>query len=212
MCPPKPWWSSAAARRRPISDFQSWVAGVDEAGRGCLAGPVVAAAVVLAEGAPSHFHDSKTIKPAKRLALVERLYAGEACAIGIGWASETEIDAINILQASLLAMRRALADLSERAGRTPDAAVIDGLHVPGALAYEQAIVDGDALDPRIGAASLVAKVFRDQWLTQLDTLYPGYGLAKHFGYGTAQHMAALDQHGVCPIHRRSFAPVRNRLP
>lgn len=193
------------------SDPAAWVVGVDEAGRGCLAGPVVAAAVVLAPHAHARYPDSKTIKHNRRLALVQQLYAGEALAIGIGWASVAEIDSLNILQASLLAMRRAVYDLAECAGRSPDSAVIDGLHVPGALPQEQALVDGDALDPRIGAASLVAKVFRDQWLTQLDAEYPQYGFATHFGYGTAGHLAALDRHGVSPWHRRSFAPVRNRL-
>ena len=194
-----------------VSDPAAWVAGVDEAGRGCLAGPVVAAAVVLAHHAQTSYPDSKTIKHVRRLALVERLYAGEALAVGIGWASVAEIDSLNILQASLLAMRRALVDLAERAGRSPDSAVIDGLHTPGALAHERALVDGDALDARIGAASLVAKVFRDQWLTQLDADYPQYGFGAHFGYGTAAHLAALDRHGVSPWHRRTFAPVRNRL-
>lgn len=195
------------------SDFQdTWIAGIDEAGRGCLAGPVVAAAVVLAPGARKHHYpDSKTIKPARRLALVQQLYEGEALAIGIGWADAAEIDQLNILQASLLAMRRAILDLSDRAGRPPDSAVIDGLHVPGAVPREQALVDGDALDARIGAASLVAKVFRDQWLSQLDAVYPLYGLAAHFGYGTARHLAALDTFGVTDLHRRSFAPVRQRL-
>lgn len=178
------------------------IAGVDEAGRGALAGPVVAAAVVLATASRTRYPDSKKVTPTRRLALVGRLYAGEAVAIGIGWAMPAEIDKINILEATMVAMQRALRQVSA------DAALIDGTRCPGGLLVEQAVPKADDLFDCVGAASLVAKVFRDRWMTQLHEQYPQYGFAGHKGYGAATHMAAIDRFGGCLWHRFSFAPLK----
>lgn len=180
-----------------------FVAGVDEVGRGPLAGPVVAAAVVL----PSRLildglTDSKALRENRRQALDKEI---RACAISwaLGQASVEEIDALNILQASLLAMRRAVAGL----GIAPSAAWVDGNQHPRVPMMARTVVGGDGLVPAISAASIVAKVARDAMMVALDDRYPGYGLAQHKGYGTAAHRTALDRLGVSPVHRRSFAPV-----
>ena len=179
------------------------VAGVDEAGRGCLAGPVVAAAVVLSpDGVIDGIDDSKKLSRTQREALYEKIVA-KALAVGIGQVEAEEIDRLNILQASLKAMRLALENLPT----SPDRVLIDG-HLPARSPYpEQAIIDGDARSLSIAAASIVAKVHRDRLMCECDARYPEYGFAAHKGYGSAAHLAALDAHGPCPLHRRSFGPV-----
>lgn len=179
------------------------VAGVDEAGRGCLAGPVVAAAVILPPDCDiDGLDDSKKLSRTRREDLCGQI-EGQALAIGVGQVEADEIDRLNILQASLKAMRLALEDL----GVAPDRVLIDG-HVPAKSPYpEQAIVDGDARSLSIAAASIVAKVRRDHLMCAYADRYPEYGFASHKGYGSAEHLAALSAHGPCPLHRRSFGPV-----
>ena len=189
------------------------VAGVDEAGRGPLAGPVVAAAVILDPGRPiAGLADSKTLAPRRREALAVEVRAG-SLAWGLGWADAAEVDALNVLQATFLAMRRALVALS-----TPPAHVIvDGDRCPGlgGLALEctlEAVVQGDATVPSVSAASILAKCARDAFMRELESRYPGYGFAGHKGYPTAEHVAALRRLGPSPVHRRSFGPVQSCLP
>ena len=185
------------------------VAGMDEAGRGPLAGPVVAAAVILRRGRPlAGIADSKVLSPEVRaeLSIVIRR---EAVCFGIGWADRAEIDALNILQATFLAMRRALLAMT----LTPDHVLVDGDRLPrlegmGKVLTGRAIVRGDATIPAISAASILAKTARDSYMSQMDALYPGYSFATHKGYCTAEHQRLLDLHGPCPLHRRSFSPVR----
>ncbi len=179
------------------------VAGVDEAGRGPLAGPVVAAAVVLPRELPfDGIDDSKKLTAARRDELFALIH-GHALAIGVGSSSEKVIDDINILRATHAAMRQAVAAL----GIEPDHLLIDGDPVPDLPAPQTAIHRGDEQSAAIAAASIVAKVTRDRLLVEYDTTYPGYGFARHKGYGTPDHMAALTRLGPCEIHRRSFAPV-----
>jgi len=179
------------------------VAGVDEAGRGPLAGPVVAAAVILDPARKVRgLRDSKLMTPEQR----EEVAAGiRAKAIAWAFAASDvgEIDALNILRATLLAMRRAVEALAVR----PAEALIDGDHCPELACRAYAIVKGDRDVPAISAASIIAKTTRDALLHDLDREYPMYGFARHKGYGTPEHLAALDRHGPCPHHRRSFAPV-----
>jgi ribonuclease HII len=184
------------------------VAGVDEAGRGPWAGPVVAAAVILDPARiPLGLADSKMLRPAARAALFELICADAL--VGIGEASVAEIDTLNILRANDLAMRRALAALP---GPAPDHVLIDGNRIPPDWpGSATALVKGDALSVSIAAASIVAKVHRDQLMARLDSAFPVYGWARNQGYGTAAHAAALAAHGVSPHHRRSFAPVRAYL-
>jgi ribonuclease HII len=184
------------------------VAGVDEAGRGPLAGPVVAAAVVLDPSRPVEgLADSKTLNERRREALAIDIRTS-ALAWSVGWSDPAEIDRLNILQATYLAMRRAIIGL-----RIPPARVlIDGNRLPNLLfggrqIDGEAIVGGDAAVPAISAASIIAKVCRDQMMHRYDALYPEYGFARHKGYGTETHRAQLDRHGPCPQHRRSFRPV-----
>lgn len=180
------------------------VAGVDEVGRGPLAGPVVAAAVILDPARPiDGLADSKKLSEAKREMLVPLIQA-RALAWALGRAEVEEIDALNILQASLLAMRRAVLALPV----APEFALIDGNRCPDLPCPAEAIVKGDSRVAAIGAASIIAKVARDREMVELDALYPGYGLAGHKGYPSPAHLAALERLGVTPIHRRSFAPVR----
>lgn len=183
------------------------IAGVDEAGRGPLAGPVYAAAVILDPAKPiAGLDDSKKLseKTRDRLAL---LIKEHALAWAIASSSVAEIDAINILQASLLAMRRAVETLQ----LVPDEILVDGLHCPAVGMSARAIVKGDATVASIAAASILAKTARDAELLRLHAIYPQYGLDRHKGYPTASHLAALRSHGPAPIHRRSFAPVRRLI-
>ncbi|MBI1417031.1 MAG: ribonuclease HII [Limimaricola sp.] len=183
------------------------VAGVDEAGRGPLAGPVVAAAVILTPGSiPPGLNDSKTIAKARLPALFDAIMA--AAEVSVGLASVAEIDSLNILRASHLAMERALADLLP----PPDHALIDGNLLPRGLAVPAtAIVKGDALSLSIAAASIIAKVTRDRIMVDLAQQHPGYGWERNAGYPSAAHRKALQDLGVTPHHRRSFRPVHNIL-
>lgn len=184
--------------------------GVDEAGRGPWAGPVVAAAVIFKAGAVEGVADSKKLSAAKRDALFDLIC--EQSYFGVGVATVEEIDQFNILQATFLAMRRAVAALPVRAS----AIVVDGNRNPGIPDYPPdavtTLVKGDSLMAEISAASIIAKVARDRMMLQLSERYPAYGFAKHSGYGVPQHMRALEQHGPCPAHRKSFAPVAKLLP
>jgi ribonuclease HII len=183
------------------------VAGVDEVGRGPLAGPVVAAAVILDLKKPiDGLADSKSLSPARRERLAKDIRE-RAVSWALGRAEVAEIDRLNILQASLLAMRRAVESLSV----APRCVLVDGNRVPLIPYPAQAIIKGDARVAVIGAASILAKVARDGEMQRLDADYPGYGFARHKGYGTKEHLAALARLGVTPLHRRSFAPVRDRL-
>ena len=183
------------------------VAGVDEAGRGPLAGPVVAAAVILDDLKRIRgLNDSKLLTPAVRERLYDEIRAKALCC-SVAEASVEEIDRLNILQATLLAMRRAIDGLHLK----PIKVLIDGNQLPVVTMLAEAIVDGDAKVKSISAASILAKVHRDRLCLQLDALHPHYGFAAHKGYATPEHLAALREHGACPLHRRSFAPVREVL-
>jgi ribonuclease HII len=185
-----------------------WICGVDEAGRGPLVGAVVAGAVVLDPHNPiSGLKDSKRLTPARREALYAEIVL-KAKAWGVGEASPSEIDQINILQATMLAMQRAVDDLCARLGCLPDKALIDGNRCPSLPIPAEAIVKGDSKEPAISAASIVAKVTRDRQMEGLHARYPDYGFLQHMGYPTPVHLAALRQYGACPEHRRSFSPVR----
>ena len=191
-------WELERAR---MADGQTPVAGVDEAGRGPLAGPVCAAAVILPpdlviEG----LNDSKKLTDKRRRALYD-VITEQALAYGIAFASEQEIDEINILQATFLAMRRAVEQLRLR----PELALVDGNREPdfGEIPV-RTIIKGDSLSANIAAASILAKVTRDRFMEEQDAIYPQYGFALHKGYGTQAHYAALREHGPCPIHRRTF--------
>jgi len=185
-----------------------WICGVDEAGRGPLVGAVVAGAVVLDPLNPiSGLKDSKRLTPARREALYAEIIL-KAKAWGVGEASPLEIDQINILQATMLAMQRAVDDLCTRLGRWPDKALIDGNRCPSLPIPAEAIVKGDSKEPAISAASIVAKVTRDHQMEDLHARYPEYGFLQHMGYPTPFHLDALRQLGACPEHRRSFSPVR----
>ena len=184
-------------------DVSGLVAGVDEAGRGPLAGPVVAAAVILDERNPiKGLADSKKLTAKRREKLFDEIRAKALCC-SIAEASVEEIDRLNILQATLLAMRRAVEGLRLK----PKLVLVDGNRIPVLEMLAEAIVKGDSLVPAISAASILAKVHRDRWCAELDLEYPKYGFAGHKGYGTLAHMAALREHGACPQHRMSFRPV-----
>ncbi len=183
------------------------VAGVDEVGRGPLAGPVVAAAVILDPSRPiDGLADSKALTEKRREALFD-IIREHAAAWCIAEASVEEIDQLNILQASLLAMRRAVTGLEIR----PTRALVDGNRDPGLDCETRLVIGGDAIEPAIGAASILAKVARDRAMIKLDQAHPGYGLAGHKGYPTPAHLAALERLGASPLHRRSFAPVKRVL-
>lgn len=185
----------------------TWIAGVDEAGRGPLAGPVYAAAVILnPRKAIVGLADSKKLTAGKREQLFD-VIRRDAHAWAIASASVEEIDRINILQASLLAMKRAVEALATQ----PHQILVDGLHCPKVTMAARAIVKGDSKEPAISAASILAKVARDREMHKLHEQYPHYGFIQHKGYGTAVHLAALRSHGVSPVHRRSYAPVKNCL-
>lgn len=184
------------------------IAGVDEAGRGPLAGPVVAAAVILdPRRRISGLKDSKQLTPARRESLAEQIRARALC-WALGWSECHEIDALNILEATHLAMRRALLGLAV----SPRRILVDGNRLPCLADLApgcptRAIIKGDCTEPAISAASILAKTHRDALMRRLDVVYPGYGMAVHKGYGTADHLAALVRLTACAIHRRSFAPV-----
>jgi ribonuclease HII len=183
------------------------LAGVDEVGRGPLAGPVVAAAVILDPERPIEgLKDSKQLSQKRRETLAVQIRE-RALAWSLGRAEVEEIDRINILQASLLAMQRAVAGL----GLLPELVLVDGNHCPSVDCRVRAVVKGDTLVAAISAASILAKVSRDQEMVTLDGLYPGYGLAGHKGYPSKRHLDALQGLGVSPVHRRSYAPVRRLL-
>ena len=187
---------------------QVLVAGVDEAGRGPLAGPVIAAAVILDPAQPiAGLDDSKKLSAARRERLDGEIRE-KALAWALGRAEVEEIDRINILQASLLAMRRAVLALDP----APEHALIDGNRCPELPCPAEPVIGGDAKVAAIGAASILAKVARDREMIELDARFPGYGLAQHKGYPSKAHLQALERLGPTPIHRRSFAPVRRHLP
>ena len=206
-----------AARRRVLLRHERalWtqglmhVAGVDEVGVGPLAGPLVAAAVILPhECEVRGIDDSKKLTAARREALRAEI---EACAVavGIGVVEVRDVERLNTYWASIEAMRRAVAALAV----PPQQVLVDARHIPGLAMPQLALVKGDARSYSIAAASIVAKVVRDAMMTQLDGRYPAYGFARHMGYGTVEHLAALERHGPCPAHRRSFLPVAQaRLP
>lgn len=188
-------------------DVPGLIAGVDEAGRGPLAGPVVAAAVILDDLKPiKGLADSKKLTALRREKLYDEIRAKALCC-SIAIASVEEIDNLNILQATMLAMKRAVEGLRLKPHKT----LVDGNRLPKLDMLAEAIVKGDALVPAISAASILAKVWRDQWCTEFDLQYPQYGFAGHKGYGTARHLEALKLHGACPQHRKSFAPVAGVL-
>jgi len=188
-------------------DQQQFICGVDEAGRGPLAGAVFAAAVILDAGRPiAGLADSKALSAKKRERLAAEIQE-HALAWAVATASVEEIDRINILQASLLAMRRAVEGLAVR----PAEVLVDGLHCPLVAMPARAIVKGDSSVAEISAASILAKTARDSDMLLLHQLHPQYGFDKHKGYPTAEHLAALGLHGVSPVHRTSFAPVRKLL-
>ncbi len=181
-------------------DSEGLIAGVDEAGRGPLAGPVVAAAVILHPGAEIlGINDSKKLSEKKRETLYPEIL-DKAMAVGIGIVSAARIDEINILQATYEAMRKAVEGLCF----SPDLLLVDAVTIPGLAVKQVPIIKGDAKSLSIGAASIVAKVTRDRLMRELDAIYPQYGFEGHKGYGTAAHIAALKEFGPCPVHRRSF--------
>ncbi|MBD3175873.1 MAG: ribonuclease HII [Armatimonadia bacterium] len=185
----------------------SRVAGVDEAGRGPAAGPVVAAAVVLTAEAIDGLTDSKLLSPGRRAVLAQEI-RDRSAAWAIGEASVAEIEELNVLRAALLAMRRAIEALDP----PPTRCLIDGtVAVRGLAIAQETVVGGDRLHPEISAASILAKTHRDAIMRELDVDHPGYGFAKHKGYLTPEHLAALAERGPCPIHRRTFAPVKAAL-
>lgn len=184
-----------------------YIAGIDEVGRGPLAGPVIAAAVILNDNSPIiGLADSKQLSEKRRIELAEQIRQ-RALAWALGRAEVEEIDKINILQASLLAMQRAVAQLAI----VPNYALVDGKHCPPLSCQVRAIVGGDKTVPAISAASIIAKVTRDQEMVAMEDLYPNYGFAAHKGYPTRAHREAIQRLGITPIHRRSFAPVRAYL-
>ena len=211
--PASPRTDALAYERRLWSATPGLIlAGVDEAGRGPLAGPVAAGAVTMAPDLAEALHsgdfagltDSKQLAETDRERYFDALCAVPGVRVAVGWASAAEIDNLNILRATHLAMARALAALGDPA---PGFALVDGLPVRGLPCPHEAVVKGDAKCFLISAASVAAKVSRDRLLVELDATYPGYGFATHKGYGTAEHLEALRRLGPCPEHRRSFRPV-----
>lgn len=190
--------------KRAWQNGYAYIAGVDEVGRGPLAGPVVAAAVIFDQEVDIlGIDDSKKLSKKALLSLYEEIQ-DKALAIGIGQSSPAEIDRLNILQASRQAMKEAVEALDQPAqALLIDAETID-LNIP-----QKALIKGDSLSLSIGAASIVAKVTRDRLMAEYDQRYPGYGFSKNVGYGTAEHLAGLKKHGPCPIHRKTFSPVKN---
>jgi ribonuclease HII len=199
----------AEERRLPGQGYRH-IAGIDEVGRGALAGPVVAAAVVLPRGLRAFWlaqvRDSKELTPAQREWL-SALIREVATAVGIGWMPAEAIDAQGIVPATRLAMARAVEEVSP----SPDFLLIDALKLPSLSQPQLSLVRGDKYCPSISCASIVAKVARDQLMREMDGLYPGYGFSRNKGYGTGFHLSSLMEQGACPIHRRSFAPVAGNL-
>ena len=195
---------------RLIAQGYRLIAGIDEVGRGPLAGPVVAAAVILSlEERPSWLslvRDSKQLTPSQRESIFDRVLESRI-AFGVGVVSHEVIDERGIAPATRLAMRRAIEKLSTR----PDYLLIDYMRLPGIRIPQKGVADGDSICVSIAAASIVAKVTRDRLMVELDSQFPGYGLAQHKGYGTPEHLEALQKLGPCPIHRKTFMPVRDRL-
>ena len=199
-------------KQQAISQESNFLIGIDEAGRGPLAGPVVACACFIPPSIAQHFNDvndSKKLTEAKRDELFDQLTNGSGIIYGVGFATAQEIDQLNILQATFLAMRRA----AQKFLRMPDScALIDGPYTVKDLTLKQVpVIDGDAKSLAIAAASIIAKVTRDRYMTVLEQLYPGYGFAGHKGYGTAKHLKALRELGPCREHRQTFGPVRKLL-
>lgn len=182
------------------------IAGIDEAGRGPLAGPVIAAACILPQGKYfAHLNDSKQVSPAQREILYQKLRETKGVLFGIGEASVSEIDRINILQATFLAMQRAVEALP----CPPDYLLIDGNRSPYFNIQKETIIAGDAASISIAAASILAKVFRDRLMEKMDEIWPMYGFKKHKGYGTREHIEAIKKWGPCPNHRMTFDPLKN---
>ncbi|MDR3580033.1 MAG: ribonuclease HII [Oryzomonas sp.] len=197
-----------AFEQRARSRGFSLIAGVDEAGRGPLAGPVVAAAVILPEGLRiPGVDDSKKLSPETRERLFDVINA-QALAVGIGMGSPEMIDRINILQATLHAMLEAVSALSPQ----PDFILIDGISSINSTIPQKTVKKGDSLSLSIAAASIIAKVTRDRLMRELDAIHPGYGFAGHKGYGSAAHLEAIRQHGPSPVHRLSFRGVKEHVP
>ena len=199
-------------KKQVLARGANFIVGIDEAGRGPLAGPVVACACLITPSIVQNFtdvNDSKKLSEAKREELFKRLTTGNGVIYGVGFATATEIDQLNILQATFLAMRRA----AQKFLQIPDCcALIDGPYPVQGLSMKQyPVVDGDAKSLAIASASIIAKVTRDHYMEVLERLYPGYGFSSHKGYGTAKHLAALRKLGPCPEHRRTFGPVRKLL-
>lgn len=186
------------------ADGFRFIAGVDEVGRGCLAGPVVAAACILdlAKPLPAYLNDSKKLSEKRRISIDEEIRAG-AVAFAVAEIAAAEIDRINILQATKKAMRLAVENLEPAA----DYLLIDAVELKEIGLPQKSIIRGDAVSASIAAASVLAKTYRDRLMRKLDALYPAYGFAKHVGYGTRAHFEALREHGPCEIHRRSFRGV-----
>ncbi len=215
---PAPLYPSAEAQPSLALEIEQWsagcrlVAGVDEAGRGAWAGPVVAAAVILPADVAMSEHlagvrDSKTLLPAARERL-DALIRSHATAVGVGMADARTVDSIGLLPATVQAMNQALAGL----GLPPEHTLVDGPRLKGLNCAHSAVIRGDALCLSIAAASIVAKVARDRLMVELDRRHPGYGFAQHKGYGTEEHRAALQILGPCKQHRLSFAPLIALLP
>jgi ribonuclease HII len=207
--------SSKSSKAKPAAHLPvelNWsisglMAGVDEAGRGPLVGPVMAAAVILDDRQPiKGLADSKKLTAKQREKLFDEIRAKALCC-SVAQASVEEIDQLNILQATLLAMRRAVDGLR----LPPKLVLVDGNRLPALTMQAKAIVKGDSLVPAISAASILAKVSRDRWCAEYDLQFPQYGFARHKGYGTAAHLAALAEHGACPEHRKTFRPVAEVL-
>lgn len=199
---------SSIIKQTPLNwDVPALIAGVDEAGRGPLAGPVFAAAVILDDLSPiKGLADSKKLSPKQREGLYNEIRAQALC-FCVAQASVAEIDELNILQATLLAMQRAVSGLRLKPGKV----LVDGNRLPVLGVIAEAIVKGDAKIPSISAASILAKVERDLWCQSIDSSFPEYGFAKHKGYGTVQHLNALSIYGPTSLHRMSFSPVRDSL-
>lgn len=209
-----PAWPDLSAERELWTQGWTVLAGLDEAGRGAWAGPVFAGAAVLpcavdVQQRLNGVRDSKQMSPVQRLRWVE-VVREVALGWGVGWAEAEEVDALGILPATRLAMTRALADCAARlpGGLVVQHLLVDALRLPQVELPQTPLIHGDARALSIAAASLLAKTSRDRWMASLEGQFPGYGFERNFGYGTALHRAGLDRQGICPQHRRSFAPIR----